>query len=263
MRIFISHIHQESKLAGVLKEWIETTFVGQYTVFVSSDGESIKPGERWQERISEALEEAKALLVLCSRSSVKHAWVNFEAGCGYAKRVPVVPLCHSGMTKDTLPMPLSLLQAFDIQEEDFAKSLICLLAEHGGISKIPRISFSDMQEELIQATADSEADEEEASRSATSQTGKKLSELSMTATDVLALYICEDVNKMFDRDVHEDLSGRHKFIQVEAALDELVDHGFLARGIERFDGMPYALTREARRQLAEVQQRRGQSADEN
>jgi len=40
MKVFISHISEEKELAFVLKEWIETTFLGQLSVFVSSEAKS-------------------------------------------------------------------------------------------------------------------------------------------------------------------------------------------------------------------------------
>lgn len=106
MNIFISYINEESVLAGALKDWIESTFAGQCSVFVSTDADGIPPGTRWVERIDQALEDADVLIVLCSPSSVKRPWVNFEAGCGFIKRVPVIPVCHSGLRKEQLPLPL-------------------------------------------------------------------------------------------------------------------------------------------------------------
>ena len=34
MKVFISHIAEEAALASVLKDWIESTFLGQVDVFV-------------------------------------------------------------------------------------------------------------------------------------------------------------------------------------------------------------------------------------
>jgi hypothetical protein len=152
MNIFISYINEESVLAGALKDWIESTFAGQCSVFVSTDADGIPPGTRWVERIDQALEDAEVLIVLCSPSSVKRPWVNFEAGCGFIKRVPVIPVCHSGLRKEQLPLPLSIFQAQDIADDDFSKSLIHALADLQGITSIPRVSFADMQAEVRDAT---------------------------------------------------------------------------------------------------------------
>ena len=90
MKVFISHIAEEAALASVLKDWIESTFLGQVDVFVS--GHDISSGEQWFRRLGEELTDAKAMLVLCSKRSVSRPWINFEAGAGHVKGVPVIPI---------------------------------------------------------------------------------------------------------------------------------------------------------------------------
>ncbi|MDZ7662950.1 toll/interleukin-1 receptor domain-containing protein [Thiohalophilus sp.] len=95
MDIFISHISSEAPLAKILKEWIESTFSGGVRVFVSSDSDDIPAGSKWLDKISQALSESKILILLCSSASVIKPWINFEAGAGWAKNVPIMPVCHS------------------------------------------------------------------------------------------------------------------------------------------------------------------------
>ena len=105
MKVFISHIAEEAALASVLKDWIESTFLGQVDVFVS--GHDISSGEQWFRRLGEELTDAKAMLVLCSERSVSRPWINFEAGAGHVKdlakhlgyaRPPLIR--HEEMTAD-------------------------------------------------------------------------------------------------------------------------------------------------------------------
>ena len=56
MNVFISHISEEAHIAKVLKEWIESSFLGQCDVFVSSDKEDIPAGSKWLDQIDTALE---------------------------------------------------------------------------------------------------------------------------------------------------------------------------------------------------------------
>lgn len=153
MRVFISHISEEAALATVLKDWIESSFVGQCNVFVSSDRDDIPAGSKWVEEIDKALEEAVTLLVLCSPTSLSRPWINFETGCGWIKRVPIVPICHSGQKKGTLPAPLSLFQALELEDQDFTEHLLSGLAKYLGFSKIPRIDQAAMKKELVEALA--------------------------------------------------------------------------------------------------------------
>jgi len=40
---------------------------------------------------------------------VEKPWVNFEAGAGWVRDIPVIPLCHSGIQPSNLPMPLIMI----------------------------------------------------------------------------------------------------------------------------------------------------------
>lgn len=111
--IFISHITEEAELANIIKSAIDRDFLGMVEIFVSTDSTSITLGTKWLDRISEKLTTAAAIIVLCSRESVKRPWINFEAGAGWVKNIPVIPLCHSGLNPTMLPVPLNMLQALN------------------------------------------------------------------------------------------------------------------------------------------------------
>ena len=147
MEVFVSHITSEALLASILKKWIKTAFVEQVEVFVSSD-DSITPGEDWLDRIRDSLKSAKVMLVICSADSVSRPWVNFETGAGFIKEIPIIPVCHSGMTRGTLPVPLSSFQALDAGEDDFASNLMRALATHLGFPHEPRVPYEKMTTEV-------------------------------------------------------------------------------------------------------------------
>jgi hypothetical protein len=151
MKVFLSHIHEEAKLALILKEWIESTFAGQLQVFVSSDIKDIPIGSRWFSDIDSALSSSSLFVMLCSRASVSRSWINFEAGCAWIKQVPLMPLCHSGLRKSELPSPLSALQAIELDSEQFIDDLFESIKIHSKISKLPRIDKKLMRQELDQA----------------------------------------------------------------------------------------------------------------
>jgi hypothetical protein len=100
------------------------------------------------EEVERALVDAKVLLVICSASSIRQPWINFEAGCGWIKKIPIVPLCHSGQNSSALPPPLSLFHALDLVDAAFSADLIGALAKHLGFTKVPRINHAEMLEEL-------------------------------------------------------------------------------------------------------------------
>jgi hypothetical protein len=151
--MFISHISEERPIAIILKKWIESTFLGQRSVFISSDSDSIPAGSKWLDEINSALDSAKVLVILCSPASIKRPWINFEAGCGWIKRIPILPICHSGMTKSDLPLPLSLSQGLEIDEHIFGQHLFTSLAKHFKVKSVPQIDYSAFQNELSTALA--------------------------------------------------------------------------------------------------------------
>ena len=151
MNVFISHISEEAHIAKVLKEWIEASFLGQCEVFVSSDKADIPAGSKWLDKIDTALESAKALIVLCSRKSLTRPWINFEMGYGWNKRVPVIPICHSGQKKGELPSPISMFQALEIEDTNFVGDLMSSLADNLGFKKTPKIDKKSMKSELLKA----------------------------------------------------------------------------------------------------------------
>ena len=154
MKIFISHITEESSIAIVIKNWIESTFLGTLEVFVSSSDKNIPLGSKWLEQIDKAIEESSVFIVLCSEKSVLRPWINFESGCAWMKKVSLIPICHTGISKSSLPSPLSFFQGIDITQNNFSESLFTFLAKQLNVAKLPRIDYAEMKSELDKALLD-------------------------------------------------------------------------------------------------------------
>jgi len=127
--IFISHITAEKEIADALRGLIESTFMGMIDVFISSDPESIAMGGKWLDRITQGLQACVIEIVLASPTSIRRPWINFEAGAGWVRGIPVIPICHSGMNPDTLPPPLSSLQSALATESDSIERVLSVLAK--------------------------------------------------------------------------------------------------------------------------------------
>jgi hypothetical protein len=139
--VFISHISPEKEIAIAFKELIEEAFLGLIDVFVSSDEHSVSLGQKWLDNITSALRTCSIEIILCSPVSVGRPWINFEAGAGWVRDIPVIPLCHSGISPSELPLPLNLLQGASAGELSSLNLLFPVLAQALG-AKTPKFDFS-------------------------------------------------------------------------------------------------------------------------
>ncbi|MBP9152935.1 MAG: toll/interleukin-1 receptor domain-containing protein [Flavobacteriales bacterium] len=140
--IFISHINEEKEVALQLKELMRASFLGMIDVFVSADYASVSLGRKWLDEITNSLKTCSVEVVICSPVSIERQWINFEAGAGWVRDIPVIPLCHSGMEPAELPIPLKLLQAGGITEESVLNGLFRVVAGVIG-ADVPVVVFSD------------------------------------------------------------------------------------------------------------------------
>jgi hypothetical protein len=119
--IFLSHIHEEASLAQIIQEAIENEFSGFVEVFVSSDDKTIPAGANFLKHIEDGLVNCIGAIYLISPASVHRNWINFELGAVWIRNIlstrlnnieiPTIPFCHSGISLDSLPMPLKILNA--------------------------------------------------------------------------------------------------------------------------------------------------------
>lgn len=248
MKLFISHIHEEAKLALVLKDWIESTFAGQCEVFVSSDGEDIPAGAKWLEKINDALDSSKLLITLCSLQSIIRPWINFETGCAWIKGIPVIPICHSGFTKSNLPQPLSMFQGLNLQDQKFPKTLFESIARYFRISKMPRIAFSEMVQELEEARSGIKSSKK-AVINAIEQTHKSAGGLEKIEAEILVFF-----SKVGQRQIQVDhLSGNFQMQpqKMQYYLDRLKDGEFISASYSMMSPTAYSLSKKGRAYLVE------------
>lgn len=144
--VFVSHVAHEHEIASALKELIEGYFVNA-DVFVSSEPIDNGPGTNWPARITEKLKTCVALIVLCSYQSVKRPWVNFEAGAGWVRDIPIIPICHSGIKPSELPMPLSFMQGIRIENEKELKDMMSSIAKILD-SRIPVLNLDNFMDRV-------------------------------------------------------------------------------------------------------------------
>lgn len=142
--VFISHIFEEKEYAQIISDVIETAYLGMLDTFVSSDGQSIPTGQRWLDLIDDALSKSAIQISLCSPVSIKRPWINFEAGASWIRKIPVIPICHSGLQKGKLPIPLALLQSVDADNQSDLVGMFSMLTQILGATITPQIDYQKL-----------------------------------------------------------------------------------------------------------------------
>ena len=148
MKILISHISEEALLALLLKDFIESTFLGQFEVSLISGSSDSAVGDKWLVELDGSLTSSELLFVLCSPKSIRQPWMHFEFGCAWTKSVTITCLCHSGLNKVSLPSHLRIFEVLEVDDDGFMEQLFNDLAKRFGIKRLPRLSYETMESEL-------------------------------------------------------------------------------------------------------------------
>jgi len=98
------------------------------------------------------LDESELLIILYSPLSKTRPWISFEAGCGWIKEIPIIPICHSNLKLEQIGEPISSFQGIEIDDKDFTQKFFGAIAKHAGFSKSPKIDqkqfLSDIEKSL-------------------------------------------------------------------------------------------------------------------
>jgi hypothetical protein len=138
--VFISHVSEEAELAILLKRELLKAFPGVEEIFVSSDMKSIYAGKEWLDAIQGAIERASVVLVLCSNASARPPWVYFEVGAAWIRKIPIIPVCHTGFGAADLPPPLNSLEAVLAGDAQGLERLYVAISRYGDLT-LPSVDF--------------------------------------------------------------------------------------------------------------------------
>ena len=118
MKVFISHASTDAKLAkrvaDVLKE----------AGFEVWDDTQILPGENWGEKLAEALQESKAMVVLLTPDSLRSQNVSYEVGYALGKGdykgrvIPVIAAPPEQVPKESIPWVLYKFQMIHLRDQE-------------------------------------------------------------------------------------------------------------------------------------------------
>jgi hypothetical protein len=153
-RIFISHIHEEHALGAVIAEWITEAFAGHpIQPFLSSDDKAIVAGKKWLDVVEHELDGTAVMISLLSPVSLARPWVNIELGAAWIKHIPIIPLCHSGLSATHLPRPFGDFQAIGLDQNNAATRLMEGVSVHLKIPHSRKLPFADLLKEMRAASS--------------------------------------------------------------------------------------------------------------
>lgn len=147
VRIFLSHVTVESRLADSLRKHLVHDFIGLVEVFESSDRLSIPAGKKWLSEVTENLKTSDLHLILCSKEATSRPWIQFEAGAAHLRGIPIIPVCHSGLQCAQLPVPLSEYEGVQLSEPAGFMALYQSIADALG-SDVPAVDFEAYAKEV-------------------------------------------------------------------------------------------------------------------
>ena len=145
--VFISHAAVDGPLANFIGSRLSGDFLGGVDTFVSSRPEDNQPGEVWYDTITSSLLRAKIIVVLANKSSVERPWINFEAGVGVGKGIPIVPLCCGGLMPSDIEGPIGHRQGLSATNPADLRTLYRRVAKVAEM-EAPSIDFERLAEEV-------------------------------------------------------------------------------------------------------------------
>lgn len=111
--VFLSYSNEDrpwaTEFASALKD------AGVKTWF---DAHELKPGERWQEKIEEALRDSRIFVLILSPEGLQSPWTYFELGAALADQKRIIPVAAEDIDLKQVP---PLLRQFQFVKEPSAR----------------------------------------------------------------------------------------------------------------------------------------------
>jgi predicted nucleotide-binding protein len=107
-QVFVSYSRSDSELVHQIIDQLRTLGVRTWV-----DAEQLTPGESWERAISEALRNAKTILVFLSPTSVASRWIAAELDHALSSNVRVLPILLHVTPVAEMPLSLQNIQWLD------------------------------------------------------------------------------------------------------------------------------------------------------
>ena len=95
--VFISYSLKDKPWAAEFASALKDS--GVTTLF---DVAELSPGDRWQDRIQQALRSSRTLVIILSKNSAHNPWTFFELGAALADHKRIIPVVSEDVGPETL-----------------------------------------------------------------------------------------------------------------------------------------------------------------
>jgi hypothetical protein len=225
LETFVSFVTVESKFADLLQARLDRDFIGLVRVFVSKDATSIPVGSKWLDQLVAALNRSHLQLVICSSESVRRPWIHYEAGGAAVRGIEVIPLCHSGIRPEQLPVPLSMSEGVILTDPRGIEQLYTKISVLLG-SSVPPVDFAALAAEF-QTLENEYRNQQHASAAAASNRSE---ESIATDPSVLCVSSAQYLELGFENQLQQVLDAfpkdlRHERVTASADLERILRQG--------------------------------------
>lgn len=113
------------------KDWVQafSSALKKSGVETWFDAAGLTPGERWRDRVEDALRESRSLIAIVSPNSIHSPWTFFEIGAAVADHKRIIPVLTEGVDWTDLPSPLTQFQGLkESGPEDAARKVAAALS---------------------------------------------------------------------------------------------------------------------------------------
>jgi hypothetical protein len=139
--VFLSYAREDQAIATVLRNRLD-----RHGLVVWSD-HSLRPGIDWVDTISQALDQAAAVVVVVTPNSVNSEWVTREWSAALRSSKRVIPVLASGAGYEDLPRELGRVQAVDLGAdlEGGVEQIVAAVSQLTLSDEPPPSEFVDLQ----------------------------------------------------------------------------------------------------------------------
>ena len=148
-RSFVSVSTDEAPVAEVVQKWIDQLFPEAAPCFVAET--SLRFGDRWLEKVEDALAGVRIFCVIFSKLSFQKHWLHFEFGAAWIRRCPIMVLTHSGLQMKDLPTPYSTFQGGSLDSPADIKKLLDGLAHQLNRPPITVVDPQTLAQQVLEA----------------------------------------------------------------------------------------------------------------